>query len=875
MKFLEQFEDYNKTHEILGVRIPAVEINKKYANDFGLDLSKDEHQILRDLCIYGYKAKGIADLPNKQEYADRIKFELGILKKLGFTRYILMVWDLIQWCDERDIARGWGRGSVGGSLVAYLLGLVAVDPVENGLIFERFINESRAKSKIIDGEQYSDGSTVPDIDLDISYLHRERVVKDYLEVKYPNRTAHISTLNTLSTKLVIKEVCKKYGGFDESEAGKISSMVDSDAGTLDSLTQTLEKSKPFKEWAEKNPDLFTIASKLLGLPKNFGVHAAGIIVSFGEVRYSLPLERKTDAEGNEKLVSSYTKDDVAEEEIKLDVLGLKTVDIIYNTARDVGFDISEFDVDSPEIYEYLKLFEHTYGIFQLDGDTACRVTRKVMPESLDDVAAISAIARPGALSFLDDFIEARATGKPKSIYPAIDEILSETSGVILYQEQTMRIANKVFGFSLLEADVLRKIIGKKQLQKVKEWEEKIKDAGRKKGIPEEATQLFWETVLASAKYQFNASHSYAYSYISVLCAYLKVNYPAAFFKNCLMLARTFSDSEARIMKICKELPHFGVEIKPPDLVESEDDFTYEGNVIRYGIKSIKSVSLKTLEKLHTFSSQQPNKFQLFEAAKESGINIGIMTNLIKAGCLNSFGDNRGRLMLEAATWNLLSAAQKTKVAKFGKKYDYELLSILFDIKEGKLLDGDKEIISLKKRKTPKNPDGISPWDTFYKKYEKYKAEFHSYSKNKNFYNYMYEVDILGFAYSNKLSDLLRSAYPQIQTLLEVEDAPVDARVTSCGIVQDVRMGKTVKGNAKLTIDIVDEFGANKLMMFDFERYDKNTHEKEWVRNVGDLEKEYGRLPEKKDIIVWRGTKKDRVCFADKIRVLNLEYLEKS
>ena len=270
-------------------------------------------------------------------------------------------------------------------------------------------------------------------------------------------------------------------------------------------------------------------------------------------------------------------------------MGLKTVDIIYKTCENVGYDISNFDPEDPKIYEFLCSFDYTYGIFQLDGDTASRVTRRVKPKCLSDVSAISAIARPGALAFLDKFVEARETGNQESIHPSIDELLKETSGAILYQEQIMAIANKVYGFSLLEADVLRKIIGKKKVKAVREWENKIYEAGERHNIPREATEVFWNTVQASAKYSFNKSHSVAYSYISVLCSYLKITYPAYFFKNCLMLARTFQNSEARILQISKEAPYFGVEIKPPDLMESSEDFTVKGNVIRYGLKSIKSV----------------------------------------------------------------------------------------------------------------------------------------------------------------------------------------------------------------------------------------------------------------------------------------------
>lgn len=498
-EFLNQFQPYGDTFKILGVRIPKVEISKEYAQKYELDLSQDGHDVLRQLCRWGYKKRGIEKLENKQEYIDRIEHELGVLKKLGFSDYLLMVFDLIEWCDRNSIPRSWGRGSIAGSLVAYFLGLTSIDPIKYGLIFERFLNESRAKPKNIDGVLYSSGSDICDIDFDVCYVDRGKIVHDYLENKYPKRTGHISTLNTLSTKLVIKEVCKKYANFPEHEAGKISNLIESDAGKLDSLKDSYEKSEIFKEWADNHEDAYKICLKIADLPKNFGIHAAGIIVSYDEILETLPMEMR---DGN--YVSSYTKDDVAEEAIKLDALGLKQCSLVHYIAREVGFNFEDFDYNDPEIYDFLEKFEYSYGIFQLDGATAYKVTKKVKPRNISDVAAISAISRPGALAFLDDFLEARETGKIKSIYPPIDEILKDTGGVILMQESVMSIASTVYGFSLIEADALRKVIGKKLVDKVAEWEDKIKKAGKEKGIPEEATQLFWETVQASAKYQFNA-----------------------------------------------------------------------------------------------------------------------------------------------------------------------------------------------------------------------------------------------------------------------------------------------------------------------------------------------------------------------------------
>lgn len=852
---LDKFEDYNLTYEIKGVRIPLIDLKG----------FKDENEYLRHLCLEGYKEKGINKLPNKDEYIGRVKYELETLKKLGFTRYILMIWDLIRWCDEQNIPRGFGRGSVAGSLIAYLIDMTATDPVKYGLIFERFINESRAKSKIIDGEQYSDGGSVPDIDVDVSYVHRERIIKDYLERKYPNRTAFISTLNTLSTKLVLKEVAKKYSLKTETEANKISSWVDSNAGVLETIDECLEHNIQFKDWANNHKDAIKVAKKLLGLPKNFGVHAAGIIISYDEIQDSLPLEIKAES-SVERLCCPYTKDDVAEIEIKADVLGLKTVDLIYNTAKEAGFDLNKFDVDDEGIYHLLELFENSYGVFQLDGETASRVTKKVKPRDLEDVSSISAISRPGSLSFLDDFVDARNSGNIKEIYPSIDEILKDTGGVILYQEQIMAIANKVYGFSLVEADILRKIIGKKKIEEVEEWKEKIEQAGAKRGIPESATKIFWETVRASAKYSFNKSHSISYAYISILCAFLKVKYPAIFFKNCLMLARTFQNSEQRIMQICKELPNFGVSIKPPDLIKSEEDFTVQGNVIRYGLQSIKSVSYKTLEKIKQFNFEQPNKFKLFESAKESGITIAILKNLIRAGCLNSFDENRGKLVLEACTWNILTEAQKIKISKFGSKYKHNILDILIDIKNGKLLDDGKEIISTKKRTNEK-----STWDNFYNKYLPFKEEYMSYKRESRFFDYYFEQDVLGFAYSNTLQSIIKPKYDAAIQISNIENVEEDKVVIFGGIVQEAKLGKTKKGGKMLTMTIADETGEILVRVFNYKTFDRDSYQKLDINNVDDIQEEYSRLPEKKDIVVIRGTKKGFAVFGEKIKILNEEY----
>lgn len=997
------FDPYEDTYKILGVRIPLVTIPKEVYKDLGIDENVDEHEFLRELCRIGYKEKGINNYPNKKVYVDRINQELETLKKLGFSRYILMVWDLVRWCDNQKIPRGWGRGSVSGSIISWLTGLTALDPIKYGLIFERFLNEARAKVQIIDGELYADGGSVPDIDSDFSFMHREEIIKEYFESQYPNKTCHISTLNTLSTKLVLKEVCKKAGFYSETDANKISSLVESMFGNNQTIDETVENNVVFQSWAKQEPELLRIAKQLSDLPRNFGVHAAGVIVSYDPIYDTIPYEFRSDEEATRKTVCSYTKDDAAEQVIKVDVLGLKVLDVIYKTAIESNFDLDSFNHEESCIYDYLQDFNYTYGIFQLDGDTASKVTRKVKPKDITQISAVSAIARPGALQFLKAYTKYLDDGEFAQFYEPIDEILKETGGVIIYQEQIMKIATDVYNFTSYDADILRKVIGKKKKDEIAEWESKIKEAGEKVGVPENATEIFWKSCNASADYLFNRcllpdtfvetpngtklmgeirkgdevkayntkennshfvkvvniyenyvpvyivktesgksigssmnhkfltpergmqelsvvldedlsviteqgyekiisqkylgirrtldfevnhpdhnfyaegmvvsnSHALLYSYITALCIYLKVKYPAAFFKNCLILAKTYSDSEAKMLQIYNELSSFGVNILPPDLLKSEEDFSVEGNTIRYGLKSIRSVQEKTLAKIKEFTHEYSSKFAMFEAASKSKIGVNVLVNLIRAGCLRSYGDHRGRLVLEAQVWNLLTESQKGKVNKYGEKYNFDLLTLLKDIKEGKLLDDGKEIISTVKRRN-KNGES-SPWDTFYKKYSPLKLEYIQYNKHRDFYDYYYEQDVMGFSFDKDITDILKTkseTYKYIKTIHEIRQEPVDTTVTFAGIIQEVKIGKTKKGNKMLSLDISDNSGRIHCKIFNYTSFDKQTKIREEKENVDDIQREYGRFPTKRDIIVARGTAKEGTVFIEKMKILNEDY----
>jgi DNA polymerase-3 subunit alpha len=872
-EFLEGFKQYDYDELFPGVRVPLVEIDQSDLKEFGLKKEESATEKLTKICRIGYVNKGIDKLPNKKEYIDRINYELGIIDKIGFSDYFLTIWDFIRFCKKSDILHGPWRGSASGSLVFYLIGVVKLDPIKYNLIFERFINETRASLKVKDGVKYLNG-VLPDVDLDLDYIDRHKAIENYLHVKFKGRNCKTLTIGTFKTKNCLKDVGKSYGGISEQEMNKVTSMVESQFGKPQSIEETKDSNPQFAEWADKNKDTVDIVQKIVNLPRNFGVHASGYITTYDLLEDTMPFQLEKSGE----LISCYTKELAELSSLKLDFLGLAILSVIKQTAKDANYDLDTFDENDQSIYDILQDFKYSYGIFQLEGDTAKKLTQKIKPKDIFEVSDVSALARPGALEFVDQYAKYKETGEVEKIHPEIDKILNPTGNVLIFQEQLMQVSSDVFGLSLAESDNLRKCVGRKKKEEMQKFEKIIRENAKKKGIDDKVADYFWNVCNSSADYSFSLNHSLPYSYISVMTVYLKHKFPIYFFKNALIVAQAQGKMQEELPIIKRELDDFGIKLAPPDLIRSNENFTVdlENNSIRYGIQSIKSVSAKTLEKLKQFNSNQPSKFALFQAAKEAGINIGILSNLIKAGCLSSFGENRGMLMLEAASWNLLTESQKTKIVKYGPKYEYNLLNILFDIKEGKLLHEGKEIISTKKRATKAHPEGSSPWDSFYRKYAKFKGEYHSYQRRKGFYNYMYESDVLGFSYSKKLHEILKKEYKDIVHFGQLLDMPIDSKVITCGIIQDAKVGKTKKFNKKLTLYLSDEFGEARCMTFNYEKYDRETHEKEMIKNVDNLYNEYGRYPSKKDLLLLRGTLKEgNLIFADKIRLLNEDYSEKA
>ena len=657
----------------VGVKLPEIIIEKKYYDEVLCDPKEDNFQFLRKLCFKKVKERGIDQKDNATIYYDRLKEELDIFNDLGFVDYVLLNWDIINFCIENDIPVGAGRGSAAGSLVLYVIGVTNIDPIEYDLFFERFVSKSRARKIEHNGEIFLDGSLLADVDNDISYDRRSEVI-EYIEKKYVGKTSKILTLNTLSGKLCMKECGKIVQELSEMDVNQISDTIPKHFGKVASLDVAYEESESFKNYADKYSKVFEIAKKIEGLNKNTGVHPSGISISFYELDEVMPLQFTNDG----SLVSGYDMNDVASLSVKFDILGLRTLSVVNDVCKQLNINVDEIDPHHKSIYAALSCLESPQGLFQIEAETNFKVCHLIKPENLEQLSAVVAIARPGALDFKDHYAAYVRTGDFQSVHKFFDDILSYTGGIPLYQEQLMKMAVKV-GFSLDEAEQLRRIVGKKKVDQMPAWKAKIQDKVKNNNLDPAVGDVLWKVAEDSANYSFNKSHSISYAYLAAITIYLKFNYPEQFFLSLLKYAKYEPNSHEEIAKISQELPHFDIKLLPPDLNKSDIDFKVEGKNIRYGLNSIKGVSDKVLVSLLDFREDSfKNKYEVFMSAKQAGLNIGILSALIQAGLLDSFvSKNRCRLVLEAQTFNILTDREKRNFIALGEAYDYDILNSIF------------------------------------------------------------------------------------------------------------------------------------------------------------------------------------------------------
>ncbi len=492
------FEDFQPLNKPLkaGVLLPAIDIEPRFYSELEVSPQATNYEFLRRLCWRGVKERGIDKLPNAKEYYDRVKRELETFEELGFIDYILLNWEVHNFCIEKDIPKGYGRGSCGGSLILYLARVTDVDPIKYDLFFERFVSKSRAKKIIDDGVTYLDGSLLADVDSDISYDRRQEVIK-FIEEKHVGRTAKILTLGTLSSKLILRECGKIVDNLNEEAVGVISNNVPKAFNIPLDLKDALKESDKLKELSLQYPNTFKVAKKLEGLIKNGGVHASGIAISSEDIQNLMPVQRTKDGE----LVTGFEMNDVASLAVKFDILGLKTLTVVDDCCKQLGMTMKDFNPDDESSYWPFQNLIAPQGLFQIETDATYRICQDVKPRNLAQLAAVVSLSRPGASAYANQYAKFVRTGEFQSLHPFLDDVFGKTAGIACFQEQILRALNKV-GFPLEDCETCRKIIGKKQVDKMPEWEKKLRDKIDERGLDPKIGDILWKIMSDSANYSF-------------------------------------------------------------------------------------------------------------------------------------------------------------------------------------------------------------------------------------------------------------------------------------------------------------------------------------------------------------------------------------
>src|SRR5579872_3211683 len=526
------------------------------------------------------------------EYERRLSYEIDMIKKMKYPGYFCIVWDFIRYAREQGIPVGPGRGSAAGSLVAYCLRITDVDPIEYDLIFERFLNPERV--------------SLPDIDIDFCERRRGEVIA-YVTEKYGRENvAQIITFGTMKARAVVRDVARVMD-IPYADADKVAKAV---PPALDmTLEKALAESPALKEMQQKDErvkELLTIAQRLEGMTRHASVHAAGVVIAPRPLTEFVPLYKSQ----KDEIVTQWSMKEIERVGLlKMDFLGLSTLTLITDAIAEIErttgdkVDIDRIPLDDARTYQVFQDGQ-TYGIFQFESSGMRDILRKAKPQRLEDLIALNALYRPGPLrsGMVDDFI-ARKQGKTEVKYelPALEPILADTYGVIAYQEQVMRISNVVAGFTLGEADLLRKAMGKKNAEVMAKMRGKFVEGAKKLGVNEKKSGPLFDLMEHFAGYGFNKSHSTAYAYLAYQTAYLKANYPWHFAASLLTIESQNTDKLALYLGECRDR---GIPVLPPDINQSQLRFTVEPTGVRYGLTAIKNVGEGAIQSLLDVRTKQ-------------------------------------------------------------------------------------------------------------------------------------------------------------------------------------------------------------------------------------------------------------------------------
>ncbi len=559
-------------------------------------------------------------------YRERLGNELGIISHMGFPGYFLVVWDFIDHAKRNGIPVGPGRGSAAGSVVSWALGITDIDPLEHDLLFERFLNPQRV--------------SMPDIDIDFCQRGRERVIQ-YVRERYGEESVcQIATFNILKARSAIRDVGRVMG-LSFGEVDQIAKLVPDELNIT--IERALEESDRLREMVEGDDVVARVvdaAGRIEGLARHCGVHAAGVVIAPEPLVNLVPLYRTSHGE----VTTQFDKDDVETLGLlKMDFLGLRTLTVIDDTLASIEAsgeeppDLERILFDDPAVFDLFASGD-TDGVFQFESSGMKDMLRKVEPRQFSDLSALNALYRPGPMQFIDDYAARKAGKKPVTyILPELEEILGETYGIMVYQEQVMRIAVVIAGFSMAKADTLRKAMAKKKQKLIDQLGREFIEGGVANGFPEDKVRALWEQIGPFAQYGFNKSHSVAYAHIAYLTAYLKVHHPAHFMA--AMLTSEVHNTD-KLVQYIDRARKMGLAILPPDINRSGKTFTVEPEGIRFGLEAIKGVGGSAVDAILAARDTEGgfSSFSHFLRALPSrSVNGKVVECLVKAGCFDTLG----------------------------------------------------------------------------------------------------------------------------------------------------------------------------------------------------------------------------------------------
>lgn len=841
MSFLSQFSPYS--FPLLGlVKLPDIKISDDQKKSVGLNARATNLSYLKMLAWRGFlerESKGKTGNTTHEQAKARLKMEFEVFSKTSTIDYILLINDIIQWCVSNKISRGPGRGSCAASYTFFCLGITQIDSIRFDLTFTRFISEARVKPQIIDGVTYVDGKLLMDVDIDISYAHRKKVI-EYVEQKYPGQVAKIANCTTFTSKSLLKDVTKTYLEYDEIQSKVVSDMVEVHYGKCESLETALESHESLKAWYDDKPEnarAFNIARALSDLCKNKSTHASGLFIYSAPLDGNVPLEMAKSKEHGDVIQTAYEMAMTALVGCKVDLLGVRTLDVIQQACDLLSISPDDIDFNDQAIYDHFAKSELTYGLFQVEEGLTKSALLKIKPRNIDQLGAVLAISRPGSLKYIGDFAKYTNEDISMPVHERFHPALGETGNILLYQEQVSRILTEVYGITPVDAENMRRIIGKKDRgAELAAFEPVLYEKGRATGLPDDATKYFWDVCNASADYLFNKAHSASYSLITAYTTYLKAKHPREFVYALLKMSKHEQNSQEALRSIISEAKQLGIDILPPDIVKSSEDFSIEGNAIRFGLSHIRGISEANMAKLLSFRRDFTSKFDIMNAAQECKIGISVLCGLIYSGCIATNGISRAKLALEAQTYNLLTPRETLLVRKLGAEYDYDLLSLIKALGEksdenGKRYIKDSRLVTLRR--------DFAPYEQMYREN----------SRNEELTTLLFERHLLGFSYSSTLKSVYAKKVESLMSISDVLKEPANINVRFVGFVDEVKKAVSLKSKkpyVKYTLS--DETGAIKVMLHGSE-------------NIESVRQFHGELPDEGSIVIISGSKAEGdLCF---------------